>query len=128
MNKAAPLPTRPDRDPEADRRLLRVQALSGSVFLLFALVHLANAALAARGVGAYQGWLGAARTIYQQPIVELGLLMLPLAVHRRVSCACGGTASDAATAAFARDCIDTAAGSCSSSSGDTCSRPVAPRS
>ena len=83
MSEPTPRPRPPHRNPapETERRLLRIQAFSGSIFLVFALVHLANAAMAARGVDAYQGWLGAARTIYQQPIVEIGLLMLPLAVH-----------------------------------------------
>ncbi len=65
----------------SDRQLLRVQALSGSVFLLFTLVHLANTAAAAFGVEAYESWLASARAIYQLPFVEIGLLMVPLVVH-----------------------------------------------
>lgn len=78
---AAPPARNARADAEADRRLLRVQALSGAVFLVFVIAHLGNTIAAARGIDAYAGWLGAARSLYQHPVVEIGGLVVPLAVH-----------------------------------------------
>lgn len=65
----------------SDRQLLRIQAISGSVFLAFTLVHLANTGIASLGLEAYDGFQSVARLAYQNPLVEVGLLLVPLAVH-----------------------------------------------
>lgn len=63
------------------KRLLRVQAASGLVFLLFASLHLLNTALAALGPDAYNGFQRALRPVYQHPVVEVSLILAPLGVH-----------------------------------------------
>jgi succinate dehydrogenase/fumarate reductase cytochrome b subunit len=68
-------------EPARDRRLARVQAVSGLVFLLFVTVHVANTMLAAYSPGAYDGYQRAARRLYQFPLLELALVMAPLIVH-----------------------------------------------
>jgi succinate dehydrogenase/fumarate reductase cytochrome b subunit len=64
-----------------ERRWRRVQAASGLAFGCFAAVHLVNQWLAPLGPEAYDGFQAAARAVYQQPAVELGLVALPLLVH-----------------------------------------------
>lgn len=65
----------------SDRRLLQIQALSGLVFLLFVLVHLANTMVAIGGPDAYNAFQRGARRVYQFPPVEVLVLALPLLVH-----------------------------------------------
>jgi succinate dehydrogenase/fumarate reductase cytochrome b subunit len=62
----------------------RVQALSGSVFLVFALVHVLNTALAAVSVQTYDTFQTRARAFYQHPLLEVALLAT-LLLH--VACA-----------------------------------------
>jgi succinate dehydrogenase/fumarate reductase cytochrome b subunit len=64
-----------------ERRWRRVQAASGLAFGFFTAVHLVNQWLAPLGPEAYDGFQAAARAVYQQPAVELGLVALPLLVH-----------------------------------------------
>jgi succinate dehydrogenase/fumarate reductase cytochrome b subunit len=63
------------------RLWLRVQAVSGLVFLAFALMHLLNTALAALGPSAYNGFQRTLRTVYQQPFVEITFVLLPIVAH-----------------------------------------------
>ncbi len=65
----------------AGARLIQVQAISGTIFLGFAAVHLTNTAFAIGGPEAYNGFQRAARAVYQNPLVEIGLLAAPLVVH-----------------------------------------------
>jgi succinate dehydrogenase/fumarate reductase cytochrome b subunit len=65
----------------SDDRLIRIQALSGATFLVFVVAHLANTSLAAGGAEAYDGFQRAARGVYQLPLVEILLVLAPLAVH-----------------------------------------------
>lgn len=64
-----------------ERRLLQVQAGSGSIFLVFTLVHLANTGVATLGWDAYDGFQERARGFYQNPLLEVLALALPLVVH-----------------------------------------------
>jgi succinate dehydrogenase/fumarate reductase cytochrome b subunit len=64
-----------------DRRLARIQAVSGLCFLAFVGVHLVNLMLAARSPAAYNGFQRAVRPVYQFPPLEIGLVMAPLLVH-----------------------------------------------
>jgi len=64
-----------------ERRWGRVQAASGLVFAGFALVHLVNQWLGALGPEAYDGFQGAARSIYQHPLAEPALVVAPLVAH-----------------------------------------------
>jgi succinate dehydrogenase/fumarate reductase cytochrome b subunit len=68
-----------------DPWLVRVQALSGAVFSLFLLAHLANHMLAAWGEEAYDEAQRSLRSVYQSPAIEIGLVVVPLVVHA----ACG---------------------------------------
>lgn len=76
--------TTPANEPKADaaraRRLIRVQAISGLVFLSFELVHLVNTTLGAAGEGAYDGYQRVARVAYQFPVIEL-VVLGALVVH-----------------------------------------------
>ncbi|XOV86084.1 MAG: hypothetical protein ACFHX7_14060 [Pseudomonadota bacterium] len=64
-----------------ERRLSRVQAVAGSLFFLFLVMHLSNIAIAPLGAEAFNGYQAKLRKIYQQPILELVLVILPLVVH-----------------------------------------------
>jgi succinate dehydrogenase/fumarate reductase cytochrome b subunit len=61
-------------------RLARVQAVSGLLFSLFALVHLTNTSLAVVGADVYDRFQNATRSVYQWPLLELALIGV-LAVH-----------------------------------------------
>lgn len=69
------------RDAVRERRWRRVQAASGLVFVLFVGVHLLNQWIALLGAEAYDGFQAAARSVYQHPLLEPTLLVLPLVVH-----------------------------------------------
>ncbi len=64
-----------------DRTLIRIQASSGAIFLVFTLVHLANTASGAAGPETYDAFQRGARAVYQIPWVEIVAIALPLAVH-----------------------------------------------
>jgi len=64
-----------------ERRLLKTQALSGTVFLFFTLIHLTNTGIAALGIDAYDGFMVNARAVYQNPLIEITALLIPLTVH-----------------------------------------------
>lgn len=61
-------------------KLARVQAVSGLLFSLFALVHLTNTAMAVLGVDTYNRYQSAVRGVYQWPVLEL-LLVATLVIH-----------------------------------------------
>ncbi len=63
-----------------NRRLSQVQAISGLLFSIFALVHLSNTALAALGPDLYNGFQSSVRRVYQWPVLELALVAT-LIVH-----------------------------------------------
>ncbi len=65
----------------SDRNLLRIQAASGLAFAVFVAVHLVNLAFAGVSAEAYDGFQARARAVYQQPLVEAALVVLPLLVH-----------------------------------------------
>ena len=67
--------------PSDARRWARLQAWSALIFLAFLSLHLLNTALAALGSSPYNGFQRAARTVYQFPAVELGVILVPLLVH-----------------------------------------------
>lgn len=74
------------RDPQAtlpprDRRLVRAQAVSGLVFAAFLLLHLVNVMASALGPGLYDAFQVRIRPLYQFPLVEVGVLLVALAVH-----------------------------------------------
>jgi len=64
-----------------ERRWGRIQAASGLLFGVFVALHLANQWAAAAGPEAYDGFQRALRHVYQNPAVEIALVMAPLAVH-----------------------------------------------
>ena len=64
-----------------ERRWGRIQAASGLVFLLFAALHLVNQWLALLGPEVYDGFQSQTRGFYQNPALELTLVMGPLVVH-----------------------------------------------
>jgi len=63
-----------------NQRLARVQAVSGLLFSVFALVHLSNTALAVLGPDLYNGFQSSVRGVYQWPLLELALVAT-LLVH-----------------------------------------------
>lgn len=63
-------------DAARERRWGRAQAASGLAFGVFAAVHLVNQWLAPLGPETYDGFQTAARAVYQQPVVEIGLAPL----------------------------------------------------
>lgn len=65
--------------------VVRVQRVSGLLFLIFLCMHLANSATAVFGPGAYNGFQAVARRLYQHPLYESLLILVPFVVHA----ACG---------------------------------------
>ena len=63
-----------------NQRLSRIQAVSGLLFSLFALVHLSNTALAVLGPDLYDGFQRSVRRFYQWPLLEVALVTT-LVVH-----------------------------------------------
>jgi succinate dehydrogenase/fumarate reductase cytochrome b subunit len=68
-------------EPTPERRLMRIQALSGLVFALFLLQHLLNVMASVFGPGLYDAFQVQLRPIYQSPLIEVGLLLSALLVH-----------------------------------------------
>lgn len=68
-------------------RWIRLQAASGLAFASFLALHIANTLVAPAGPEAYDGFQAAARGFYQHPVVELGLVLAPLALHMTASIA-----------------------------------------
>lgn len=64
---------------------MRTQRISGLLFLIFLVLHLANTATAALGPDAYNGFQAVARRLYQHPLYESLLILVPFVVHA----ACG---------------------------------------
>jgi len=58
----------------SDAQLLRVQCVTGSLFGLFVVVHLANLAAAPLGADVYNSFQRTARAVYQFPLIEIGML------------------------------------------------------
>ncbi len=61
--------------------LVRAQAVSGVLFAVFLAVHLANTALAAFSEAWYERFQAAVGPWYRFPLVEFGLILVPLVVH-----------------------------------------------
>jgi len=78
MNDAEPIPPRPALD---SKRLMRIQALSGLAFALFLSLHLLNVMVSAFGPGLYDAFQLSVRPLYQNPVLELGLVMSSMVVH-----------------------------------------------
>jgi succinate dehydrogenase/fumarate reductase cytochrome b subunit len=68
-------------DESKGRRWARIQAASGLVFLGFLVGHLLNVALAALGPETFNGVQRTLRVIYQNPWVEVPLVLGSLGVH-----------------------------------------------
>lgn len=64
-----------------ERVLIRVQAVSGSLFLMFLALHLSNVLIAPLGVDAFNAYQTTLRQFYQHPLVEIAVLMAPLVTH-----------------------------------------------
>lgn len=64
-----------------ERAWRRAQAISGLLFGVFVALHLVNTLLATLGTAAYDGFQRAVRPVYQFPLIELGLVLVPLLVH-----------------------------------------------
>jgi hypothetical protein len=64
-----------------ERAWRRAQAVSGLIFLVFALLNLVNTMLAAWSAETYDGFQHGLRPFYQYPALEIGLVMGPLLVH-----------------------------------------------
>jgi|GEM_PF-1216273 len=66
---------------QVESRLIRAQAIAGALFFVFLLMHLSNTVLAAVGAELYDGYQNVLQRVYQQPLIELGLVIFPLVVH-----------------------------------------------
>lgn len=64
-----------------DRKLARLQAISGLVFAAFLGVHLLALFASAFGPGRYDAVQEASRVVYRSPVYEVLLLLAPLVVH-----------------------------------------------
>ncbi len=78
MHEPDPTPTAP---PSSAKRLMRLQAISGLVFAVFVALHLLNVMVSAFGPGLYDAFQVTVRPLYQNPVIELGVLGTALVVH-----------------------------------------------
>ena len=62
-------------------RLIRAQAIAGSLFAIFLILHLSNIAVAPFGADAFNEYQRTLRAFYQQPIIEITIIVLPLLTH-----------------------------------------------
>lgn len=61
--------------------LSKAQAIAGMLFFVFLVMHLGNALLGVFGAETYNHYQNALRRVYQQPIIEFLLVIIPLATH-----------------------------------------------
>jgi len=66
---------------QLEARLVTVQAIAGGLFFIFLVLHLSNNLLAGLGSDTYNNYQRAVRVIYQHPVLELLLVVLPLLSH-----------------------------------------------
>ncbi len=69
------------RPEQLEARLVAVQAIAGGLFFIFLVLHLSNNVLAGLGADTYNTYQRTVRAIYQQPVLELLLVVLPLLSH-----------------------------------------------
>jgi succinate dehydrogenase/fumarate reductase cytochrome b subunit len=74
-------PQAPTPSDDRDRRLMRLQAISGLAFATFLSLHLFNVMLSGLGPGLYDAFQVRVRPLYQFPLIEIGVLMTALVVH-----------------------------------------------
>ncbi len=78
-------PTDPHPGPapskDRDRKLLRLQAISGLVFAVFLSLHLLNVMASVFGPGLYDAFQVRIRPLYQFPLFEVGVLFSSLLLH-----------------------------------------------
>ncbi len=67
------------------QRLRRVQAVAGIAFFMFLILHLGNTLLAALGPIPYNNYQQLLQGYYQNPAIELTLVILPLFTHITVA-------------------------------------------
>lgn len=72
--------TLPDKS-KLEQRLVRAQAIAGSLFAIFLLFHLSNVAVAPFGANVFNEYQRALRSFYQYPLIELAIVVLPLLTH-----------------------------------------------
>lgn len=68
-----------------DVMLRRLQAIAGATFSVFVLMHLANILLAPLGPATFNAVQAVLRQVYQQPVIEVVFVMLPLLIHLTAS-------------------------------------------
>ena len=79
---SAQLPTtKPARRRIPEKTLIRAQAISGLVFAVFLVLHLANFAVALFGQAAYDAFMRVARYYYRFPLFEIAAVLFAAAVH-----------------------------------------------
>lgn len=71
----------PPAQRRREHRLVRWQAITGLVFGAFLLLHLVNVMASVFGPGLYDAVQVRIRPLYQQPLVELGVLLTALVTH-----------------------------------------------
>lgn len=62
-------------------QLVRAQAVSGSLFFIFLILHISNTLIAPFGYETYNHYQSLLRGIYHHPAFELTFVVLPLIVH-----------------------------------------------
>ena len=64
-----------------ESKLVMAQAVAGSLFFVFLVLHLGNTLLAPFGPEIYNGYQRSIRQIYQHPLLEVVLVIGPLFTH-----------------------------------------------
>lgn len=66
---------------DLEQGLVRSQAVAGALFFLFLLLHLSNILLAPLGAEVFNEYQRTVRALYQYPVIELVIVMIPIVVH-----------------------------------------------
>ncbi len=68
-------------DRTLEKRLVNTQEIAGSLFSVFVILHLSNIFLAPMGVETFNQYQRFIRQFYQNPVIEIGVVIGPLLVH-----------------------------------------------
>ncbi len=66
---------------DLEQGLVRSQTVAGALFFLFLLLHLSNILLAPLGAEVFNEYQRTVRALYQYPVIELVIVMIPIVVH-----------------------------------------------
>ena len=81
MSQIADIPANERYTVTTEKRLIAVQAIAGSLFAVFVMLHLSNIAIAPFGIDVFNEYQRTIRKFYQYPLIELLIVIGPLLTH-----------------------------------------------